>query len=119
MVPGVLGWLEAIWWNLLVNALEFGGPGCRIELAWLEQGDSLRFEVRDNGPGVPEPMRGKLFREFHRLHEDREVPGLGLSIVQRLVELQGGGCGYEQPPQGGSCFFFTLPSSDGNPPAQT
>lgn len=112
MVPGVLPWLEAIWWQLLVNALKYGGDGCRIELSWRKQGDFLRFEIRDNGPGVPAALRGKLFREFHRLHEDREVPGLGLSIVQRLVELQGGSCGYEQPEQRGTCFFFTLPADE-------
>ena len=110
-VPGVLEWLEVIWWHLLVNALEYGGEACRIDLGWCKQGeDSLRFEIRDNGPGVPESLRGKLFREYNRLHEDREVPGLGLSIVQRLVELQGGSCGYEQPAEGGACFFFILPS---------
>jgi signal transduction histidine kinase len=110
VVPGVLTWLEMIWWQLLLNALKHAGPKPRIELGWETRRDSLRFWVRDNGPGVPEAMRGKLFKEFDSLHAEQRVPGLGLSIVQRLVDLQGGGCGYERPEQGGACFFFTLPT---------
>jgi two-component system sensor histidine kinase KdpD len=110
VVWGVPAWLEMIWWHLLVNSLKHGGPNGRIELGWAAQKDSLRFWVSDNGPGVPEARRGKLFKEFHLLHEDPAVPGLGLSIVQRLVELQGGVCGHEKPAPGGACFFFTLPA---------
>jgi K+-sensing histidine kinase KdpD len=44
------------------------------------------------------------------LHELAAAGGLDLSIVQRLMELQGGNCGYENLPTGGSLFFFTLPA---------
>jgi K+-sensing histidine kinase KdpD len=109
VLPGVPAWLEMIWWHLLLNALKHGGSHCHIELGWTAQKGSLQFWVRDNGPGVPETLSGKLFTEFHRLHEEPAVPGLGLSIVQRMVELQGGKCGHEKPGQGGAFFFFTLP----------
>lgn len=109
VVPGVLPWLEMIWWHLLLNAIVHGGQNGRIELGWAKQNGAVRFWVSDNGPGVPEEWRGKLFNKFHCLHEDPGARGLGLSIVQRLVELQGGQCGHEQPAQGGACFFFTLP----------
>jgi signal transduction histidine kinase len=109
VVPGVTAWLENIWWNLLVNALKHGGERCRIELGWTPEKDSHRFWIADNGPGVPEPLQGKLFKGFDALHEARDVPGLGLSLVQRLVALQGGVCGHEQSKMGGACFFFTLP----------
>jgi len=109
VMPGVLPWLEMIWWHLLQNALKHGGQNSRIELGWAKQNSEVRFWISDNGPGVPEPLRGKLFKEFHCLHEDPGIRGLGLSIVQRLVALQGGHCGHEQPAQGGACFFFTLP----------
>lgn len=109
VVPGVLPWLEVIWWHLLHNALRHAGQNRRIELGWAKQVGVLRFWISDNGPGVPEPLRGKLFKEFHSLHQDQGAVGFGLSIVQRLVELQGGHCGYEQPAPGGACFFFVLP----------
>jgi signal transduction histidine kinase len=116
VVPGVLAWLEVIWWHLLGNALKHGGDHCRIELGWEHQkNDSRRFWIADNGPGVPDTLRPGLFMEFHRLHEARNVPGLGLSIVQRLVELQGGGCGHEQPGPAGARFFFTLPAESSPP----
>ena len=53
----------------------------------------------------------QLFHPFNRLHETNAARGLGLPVVERMVNLQGGQCGYESPPQGGSCFFFTLPGA--------
>jgi K+-sensing histidine kinase KdpD len=109
VVPGVAAWLEMIWWHFLLNALEHGGQISRIELGWAAEKNSIRFWIHDNGSGVPELQVGKLFKEFNALHAEQDIPGLGLSIVQRLVDLQGGTCGYEKPEQGGALFFFTLP----------
>jgi signal transduction histidine kinase len=106
-VDGVFSWLEVVWWNLLANALQFGKD--RIELGWQEEKGGWRFWVCDNGAGVPVEKRGKLFQPFHLLHEPDAAPGLGLSIVQRLMELQDGRCGYEPRLEGGSRFYFTLP----------
>jgi signal transduction histidine kinase len=106
-VNGVSGWLEVVWWNLIANALQYGND--RIELGWREEKERFRFWVCDNGGGVPTEKRGKLFQPFDSLHEPDAAQGLGLSIVQRLVELQGGGCGYEPRAEGGLCFYFTLP----------
>jgi len=108
-VSGVPVWLEAIWWHMLLNSLKHGQPGRDIHLGWASGNDSFRFWIRDNGPGVPELLRDKLFTEFNSLHARQDVPGLGLSIVRRLVELQGGSCGHESPASGGALFFFTLP----------
>jgi signal transduction histidine kinase len=107
-VDGVTVWLEEIWWNFLINALQHTTDKPRIELSWRKEGDRYRFEISDQGGGVPEEIRKGLFRPFHSLHESNGTKGLGLSVVQRLVELQGGDCGYEPKP-GGSCFFFSLP----------
>ncbi len=110
VVPGVSIWLDHIWWHLIANAMEHAGSPSHVDLAWNRSGDLFRFSVTDDGRGVPEHIRGKLFKEFHELHEARDVPGLGLSVVQRLVALQGGSCGHEAPPGGGACFYFTLPA---------
>jgi len=107
-VNGVATWLEEIWWHLLMNALQHTAGKPRIELGWHQESDRHRFEISDQGGGVPEEIRKGLFQPFHLLHEHNGTRGLGLSIVQRLVELQGGDCGYEPKPDG-SYFFFSLP----------
>jgi K+-sensing histidine kinase KdpD len=108
-VNGVAAWLEIIWWNFLANALQHAGDAPKIELMWKKENGNFRFSICDNGSGVPESERGRLFQKFHSLHELDSTRGLGLSVVQRLVELQGGTCGYESPSNDGGCFYFTLP----------
>jgi signal transduction histidine kinase len=109
---GVSSLLETIWWNLLVNALQHGKEKVRLELGWSQNVREFLFWVCDNGDGVPPRIVSNLFQPFHSLHHTNARKGLGLSIVQRLVELQGGCCRYEPNPQGGSCFHFTLPCSE-------
>jgi signal transduction histidine kinase len=106
---GVAGWLEFIWWSLLANALQHGGD--QIRLGWERRKNETKFWISDNGGGVPVELRAKLFQTFDSLHQPGSTPGLGLSVVQRLVELQGGHCGYEPKPKGEARFFFTLPAS--------
>jgi signal transduction histidine kinase len=108
-VKGVTDWLEYVWTSLLTNALQHTQEKVRVELSWREENGQCRFEVADNGGGVREDLRSTLFYPFHMLHKPDGARGLGLSIVQRLMELQGGNCGYEPLP-GGSLFYFSLPT---------
>jgi signal transduction histidine kinase len=103
--------LETIWWNLLSNALRHSGKEPKIDLGWEPVGETLRFWVSDHGTGVPEKNRRLLFYPFSRLHEPNAMRGLGLPIVQRLVQLTGGYCGYESVAGGGGRFFFVLSPS--------
>lgn len=106
---GVPAWIEIIWENLLANSLRHAGPRPRIALGWTRVEDGILHWLRDGGPGVAPAKRGLLFYPFERLHELDAPRGYGLSIVRRLVELQGGRCGYEPAPAPGGTFFFTLP----------
>jgi signal transduction histidine kinase len=108
-VSGVFSWLEIVWGNLLANALEHGKTPLKIELGWREQVGEFYFWISNTGSGIPVERRKKMFQPFHSLHEPDATGGLGLSIVQRLVELQGGRCGYEMNAEGGPFFYFTLP----------
>ena len=110
VVDGVAAWLEVVWWNLIANALEHGGSTPTIETGWNSDAREYRFWVRDSGNGVPEEARATLFEPFESMHKLEAGKGLGLAIVERLVKLQGGNCGHFSPPEGGSCFFFTLPA---------
>jgi signal transduction histidine kinase len=75
-------------------------------------GASVRFWVRDNGPGIAPEQQGQLFTEFTRLHQVRaQGHGLGLSIVQRVVEKLGGQVGVESDLGEGSLFYFILPAA--------
>lgn len=108
-VVGHQAWLEVIWTNLLRNALQHSAAGVRIEAGWTTVDGGVRFWLRDNGTLAAE-KRAALFHPFHRLHEMGAPRGLGLPIVRRLVELEGGRCGYEALPEGGSEFYFVLPA---------
>jgi signal transduction histidine kinase len=116
-VSGVARWLEIVWWNFLANALDHAGAAARIQLGWRETGREIRFWVDDDGEGVSPGTRTRLFQPFNTLHEMNSTRGLGLSIVQRLIELQGGSCGYEPIPDGGARFYFTLPVESPTTPA--
>lgn len=107
-VRGVGRWLEAIWWNLIANALQHGRPAPQIQLGWRKSARGFRFWVKDDGEGILPEDRKQLFQKFHTLHKLNSKHGLGLSIVQRLVELQGGTSGYSRN-AGGTCFYFTIP----------
>jgi signal transduction histidine kinase len=108
-VDGVCSWLEMVWKNLFANILQPGKLPLRIELGWREESGKFRFWICDDGVRTPEKHH-TCFQPFQGLHEFGNVAGLDLSIVQRLVELQGGNCGHENLPTGGSRWFFTLPA---------
>ncbi|ATC63989.1 hypothetical protein CMV30_08535 [Nibricoccus aquaticus] len=111
MVSGVGAWIEGIWADLILNALDHTGVNPHVELGWGENEAEHRFWVDDRGPGVAVEKRAGLFKPFNRLAEPGSMRGFGLSVVQRLVELQGGRCGYEPREGGGARFYFTLPKA--------
>ncbi|BET65114.1 hypothetical protein ASA1KI_00320 [Opitutales bacterium ASA1] len=100
--------VSRIWQLLFSNALRFGGPEPRIVLGWRRNGESVEYYVQDEGPGVSAAQLHGLFRPFHTLHESSKRHGLGLSIVHRLVGLEGGSCWYEAVEPRGARFVFTL-----------
>ncbi len=110
-VAGVPQWLHVVWWNLLKNALTHSGAGPQLRLTWRLDHDMFRFSVVSRGAPIAASIRARLFRPFDQLHL-LPAPGIGLSIVQRLVALQGGRCGYEHPDESTSVFYFTLPADD-------
>ena len=108
-VMGVEKWLEIIWWNLIMNALRHGRSPAPIQLGWNGDPQFMRFWVMDRGEGVSSELETSLFTRFDHLHT-QPGRGLGLSLVQRLVSLQRGRCGYERNADGSSLFYFTAPA---------
>ncbi len=99
--------------NLVANALKFVPDGRRpqIHLSAARDGDGWTVTVADNGIGVDDRARERIFAMFERLHpRDRfKGTGIGLSICKRIVERRGGMIWVEPNPSGGSHFRFTLP----------
>lgn len=110
-VIGVSQWLHVVWWNLLKNALVHGGASPQVRMAWRFEDDVFRFSIIARNAPITPKIRARFFRPFDQLHL-LPAPGLGLSIVQRLVALHGGRCGYEGPDDGSSVFYFTLPAEN-------
>lgn len=101
--------------NLLDNARKYSPPGARVVLAVKDFGTSVRFCVRDHGPGVPAECRASVFERFRRLTDEPRTPGagLGLYISRCLVEAHGGRISVDEAPGGGAEFSFTLPKLGG------
>jgi signal transduction histidine kinase len=96
--------------NLLSNAIKFGG-GKPIAVAVRRKGDVARVEVRDQGPGVAEPDRRRIFERFERGVSEHSYGGLGLGlwIARQIVDAHGGRIGVEEAPGAGAVFHFELP----------
>jgi len=78
--------------NLVENALRHTPAGCVVRLSLDEAGGEPALTVSDNGPGVPEAERARLFDRFYRLERSRSTPGsgLGLALVQAVARLHRG-----------------------------
>jgi signal transduction histidine kinase len=120
--------------NYLSNAIKYADPARPDR--WVEihgyttedgpeHGPEVVVELRDDGLGVPEDRRPRLFARGFRAHDETvtgvEGTGLGLSIVKDAIEAIGGRVWASFPPEGGACFAFALPARRGDeiarPPA--
>ncbi len=104
--------------NLLANAVTYGlgGGGTRITVrAEPGRGGGLRLLVEDDGPGVPDSYRDKVFELFQRLGGEGDGTGIGLALVARIMETTGGSARVESAggPEGheGARFVLEFPAS--------
>ncbi|MEL7422519.1 MAG: tetratricopeptide repeat-containing sensor histidine kinase [Bacteroidota bacterium] len=107
--------VEQVFFNLVHNALRYAAPDTppRIRIEVIKVGEELAFKVKDNGIGIPEEHRQDIFKPFFRLHNRMTSgSGLGLSICQNIVENYEGRVWHEPVAEGGSCFYFTLPTAE-------
>lgn len=101
-----------IFQNLLCNAIKcMAGSGGHIRIKCFELDGFWRFSVADDGPGIDPKYFDKIFQIFQTLApcDKVESTGIGLSIVKKIVELNGGKVWVESEVGKGSTFFFTLP----------
>jgi PAS domain S-box-containing protein len=105
--------IRQLFQNLINNAIKFSPKGATPEITITaeKQKDEWRFAVTDNGIGISEENRDKIFVIFKRLHNrsEYEGTGIGLSHCKKIVEQHGGKIWVESEPGKGSTFYFTIP----------
>jgi len=111
--PGGITPLRLIFANLIENALTYVAPGVTpdVRISATAIGTGVRVDVSDNGIGVPEHARERIFEPFERLHASETFAGtgVGLATVRRAVERLGGHVAVRTGPDGGSIFSVWLP----------
>ncbi|MEP7190625.1 MAG: ATP-binding protein, partial [Roseiflexaceae bacterium] len=100
--------------NLLSNAAKFSPPGAQVLVSLARRGEMLRIAIEDQGPGIPEAFRARLFQRFAQADasdaRQKGGTGLGLSITKAIVEKLDGRIDVMiVPGTGGSIFFIDLP----------
>lgn len=122
LATGLRARVEADAWrqmllNLLDNAVKYGPAGQEIAVTLEAAEGRLRLSVEDEGPGIPEAERERVFERFRRLERDRASTvvgtGLGLAVVRELATRCGGGCAVESGRRGGARLVVDLPAADG------
>lgn len=112
LIYGYQSALKQLFSHLIENSLKFRKKdiATKIQIAAYPDGPYWRFEFRDNGIGIEEKFREKIFTMFQRLHcpQDYEGHGIGLSYCRKIVELHGGEIFVKSVPGSGSTFCFSL-----------
>jgi signal transduction histidine kinase len=110
------GRIEQVVANLLANAAQHA-PGSRVVLRVRREGERAVIAVEDDGPGIPEGARERVFAPYEKLDTERRGPGLGLGlhIARQIVEAHGGRIRAAAGESGGALLVVELPAA---PPAE-
>lgn len=104
--------IKQVWINLISNAVKYSKHKIKtkIEIGAYEKSDRIVYYVKDQGAGFDMQYYDKLFGVFQRLHsqEEFEGTGIGLAIVQKIVQRHNGTVWAESKLDEGSCFYFSL-----------
>jgi len=104
--------ISQVFQNLLSNAVKYmDKPEGLVRVGCTEDGGFWKFHVSDNGPGIEEKDRQRVFQLFQTLkpRDEADSTGVGLAVVKKAVEMYGGRVWIESKVGEGSTFYFTLP----------
>ncbi|MEN6624494.1 MAG: ATP-binding protein, partial [Smithella sp.] len=117
MLPAAFGdrpLIRQVYNTLLENAVKFtrNRDQAIIETGCMDSNEGLLYYIKDNGIGFDMEFHDKIFGVFQRLHtpDEYEGNGIGLAIVQRIIQHHGGRVWAESKVNEGSTFYFTLPT---------
>jgi signal transduction histidine kinase len=106
--------IRAVFQNLLENSVKYVAEEGKVEINVKSEPDKLIVSVSDNGFGIPKSEQDKLFTKFFRasniIKHDTDSSGLGLYISKHMIEKNGGTIRFESTEDGGSTFYFTIPT---------
>ncbi len=108
--------LQQVLFNLVENAIKYGVTSGNVTVGGLPNNNGrVELWVRDDGPGIPQDAKERVFERFYRVDKARSREsggtGLGLSIVKHIVQAHGGEVWVKSEPGSGAAFFFTLPKA--------
>lgn len=106
--------LDQVMTNLFSNAMKHHTDGTgTVKVTLRDRGYSYEFTVADDGPGIPENLRVRALQMFQTLQPRDKVEGsgMGLAIIKKIVEHQGGTIAIEDAPDGGALFRFSWPKA--------
>ena len=105
------GLLMHIWMNLLDNAIKFSPAKGTITMFLKQEKNSVKFIVEDEGPGIEEDVKTRIFDKFYQVDGSHKAEGngLGLALVKRIVDSAGGTIKAENREYGGCRFVVELP----------
>jgi len=108
-----LRWTAEALFNLCDNAVKYAPERSVVTVTARDLGTSVRIDVSDRGPGVPESERNEIWKRFHRGTYAGDLPGvgIGLTLTRAIVTAQGGRTLCGGPPDGGAVFSIFLPKS--------
>lgn len=106
--------INQIWSNLLDNAIKFTEEGGKISISAVRDGDYINITIADTGVGMDGETLKHIYEQFYRGDTAKryEGTGLGLSLVQRIIQLHNGRILAESKPGEGTCFKITLPDKN-------
>lgn len=114
--------IERVVEHLVVNAVKHTPPATDIRVTVDGAGGTARLVVEDDGPGVPDALKRRVFEPFEQGPDSADAPspgtGIGLALVARMVEAHDGRVWIEDSPGGGARFCVELPAADADRPAR-
>jgi two-component system phosphate regulon sensor histidine kinase PhoR len=107
--------LQQVFLNLVDNAIKYGRSGGSVVAGVEALAGGQQLFVRDDGPGIPDDAKERIFERFFRVDRarsrDQGGTGLGLAIVKHIIQAHGGKVWVQSALGKGSTFHFTLPNS--------
>ncbi len=101
--------LNQVWTNLIHNAMQAMTSRGKLEIGVKQEDNNLFVSIKDNGSGIPDDIKPRIFEAFFTTKPEGEGSGLGLDIVKKIIDKHSGQIGFESEAGKGTTFWVKLP----------